>query len=177
MLAGGERLSAYRFEGYWKDVGTIDSLWDANMDMLSVKGGVRIYDKQWPIYTRSPTQPPHITGENAVISHSIVTGGCEVCGRAENSVLFHSVRIEEGASVRYSILMPGAVVKAGARVEYAIVAERAVIGGGAAVGTPPDGSDNWGIAVIAAGSRVPDHAVVPPGAMVNGSYKGGGLDE
>lgn len=169
MLTGGERVSAYRFAGYWKDVGTIDSLWDANMDLLAVKGGIRIYDDKWPIYTRSPTRPPHITGENAVISHSIVTGGSEVCGHVENSVLFHSVQVEEGATVRYSILMPGAVVKAGATVEYAIVAERAVVGGNATVGAPPDGSDNWGIAVVAADVVLPDHDTVLPGKMVNGS--------
>lgn len=167
MLAGGEKLSAYRFSGYWKDVGTIDSLWDANMDMLSVGGGVRIFDHQWPIYTRSPTRPPHVTGPDAVISHSMITGGCEVDGRVENSVLFHSVRVEKGAAVRYSILMPGVVVKAGAVVEYAIVAERAVIGSRAVLGAPPDGSENWGIAVVAADAMVGDCAVIPPGAMVN----------
>jgi len=168
MLAGGEKLSAYRFLGYWKDVGTIESLWDANMDMLSVKGGVQIFDKQWPVYTRSPTRPPHVTGKNAAISHSIITGGCQVNGKVENSVLFHSVKVEQGAVVRYSMLMPGVVVKAGATVEYAIVAERAVIGSGAAVGTPPDDSPGWGIAVVAADSAVGDHAVVPSGAMYNG---------
>lgn len=169
MLAGREKVSAYRFSGYWKDVGTIDSLWDANMDMLAVKGGIRIYDDKWPVYTRSPTRPPHVTGENAVITHSIVTGGCEVCGHVENSVLFHSVQVEEGATVRYSILMPGAVVKAGATVEYAIVAERAVVGSHATVGAPPDGRDSWGIAVVAADVTLPDHDTVPPGSMVNGA--------
>jgi len=173
MLAGGEKLTAFRFEGYWKDVGTIDSLWDANMDLLSVKGGVMIYDKRWPVYTRSPTRPPHVTGDKAVLSHSIVTGGCQVSGRVENSVLFHSVLVEEGAQVRYSILMPGVVVQAGARVEYAIVAEGAVIGGGAAVGAPPDGSDAWGVAVVAGGIRVAPYAVVPPGAMIQDTGKGG----
>jgi glucose-1-phosphate adenylyltransferase len=171
MLKGGEKLSAYRFSGYWKDVGTIDSLWDSNMDMLSVKGGVRIFDDKWPIYTRSPTRPPHVTGVHAEISHSLVTGGCEIFGKVENSVLFHSVRVEEGASVRYSILMPGAVVKAGATVEYAIVAERAVIGGGALVGAPPDGSERWGISVVAADSILDDKTVVSPGTMVNGACK------
>lgn len=171
MLAGGERLAAYRFSGYWKDVGTIDSLWDATMDMLSVKGGVQIFDGQWPIYARSPTRPPHVTGMHAVISHSLVTGGCEVDGRVENSVLFHSVKVEEGAVVRYSILMPGTVVKAGAIVEYAIVAERAVIGEHARVGAPPDGSNGWGITVVASDSTVGDGVVASAGTTVSGDVR------
>ena len=114
MLAAGEKLMAYRFHGYWKDVGTIDSLWDANMDMLAPHSGIDLYDPSWPIYARTPIKPPHVTGPNAVISHSLVTGGCQVDGTVENSVLFHSVTVEEGARVQYSILMPGTVVKAGA---------------------------------------------------------------
>jgi glucose-1-phosphate adenylyltransferase len=173
MLSAGEKMMAYRFSGYWKDVGTINSLWDANMDMLSVRGGVQLFDSGWPIYARSPTRPPHYTGPNASISHSLVTGGCEVDGAVENSVLFHSVKIETGAVVRYSILMPGAVVKAGAVVEYAIVAENASIGAQAMVGAPPDGSENWGISVVASGIRVGDGAKVAPNAMVTRNVKGG----
>ena len=173
MLSAGEKMMAYRFSGYWKDVGTINSLWDANMDMLSVRGGVQLFDSDWPIYARSPTRPPHYTGPNASISHSLVTGGCEVDGTVENSVLFHSVKVETGAVVRYSILMPGAVVKAGAVVEYAIVAEHASIGVQATVGAPPDGSEDWGISVVASDIRVGDGAKVSPNAMVTRNVKGG----
>ena len=173
MLSAGEKLSAYRFSGYWKDVGTISSLWDANMDMLAPEQGIDLYDTEWPIYARTPIRPPHVTGPKARISHALVTGGCEVDGLVENSVLFHSVVVEEGASVRYSILMPGAVVKAGATVEYAIVAEDAYIGANARVGGPPDGSDSWGIAVVASGVTVGEQAVVSPGAMVREAVKGG----
>ena len=176
MLNAGEKMSAYRFSGYWKDVGTIDSLWDANMDMLSVHSGIDPYDAEWPIYARTPTKPPHFTGPDAVVTHSLMTGGCVVDGEVENSVLFHSVTVGKGAKVRYSILMPGATVKEGAVVEYAIVAENAVIGAGARVGTPP--SDNgdpeeWGIAVVAEGIKVGDNAVVPAKAMVTRNVKGG----
>ena len=177
MLAAGERMAAYRFSGYWKDVGTIDSLWDANMDMLAVDSGVQLFDPSWPIYARTPTKPPHFMGSKAVVSHSMVTGGCEVYGEVENSVLFHSVRVEEGARVKYSILMPGSVVKAGAVVEYAIVAENAVIGEGARVGAPPeaDKPEEWGIAVVAEGIKVGDKAVVPPKAMITRNVKGGAV--
>ncbi len=173
MLGAGERLSAYRFQGYWKDVGTIESLWDANMDMLSIESNVNLYAQDWPIFSRTPTTPPHLTGPNASIVHSMVTGGCEVYGNVENSILFHSVTVEAGADVRYSILMPGAVVKAGAVVEYSIVAQSAVIGPGAQVGAPPVGQENWGITVVAQGVHVGADAVVTPRAMVTRNMKGG----
>ena len=175
MLRAGEKLVAYRFSGYWKDVGTIDSLWDANMDMLSTTAGsgVDLYDQEWPIYARTPTKPPHFTGPNAQVDHSMITGGCEVYGRVEDSILFHSVTVEEGAVVRYSILMPGTVVKAGAVIEYAIVAENAVIGAQSHVGSAPTGDDEWGIAVVAQGIKVGNAAIVPPKAMITRNVKGG----
>ncbi len=172
MLSAGETMAVYRFQGYWKDVGTIDSLWDANMDMLSPESGIDPYDTEWPIYARTATRPPHFTGPNAVISHSIVTSGSEIYGQVENSVLFHSVTVEKGAQVSYSILMPGTVVKAGAVVEYAIVAERAVIGAGAHVGTAPTGEDGWGVAVVAQDIKVGDGAEVPAAAMITRNVKG-----
>lgn len=173
MLGAGERLMAYRFHGYWKDVGTINSLWDANMDLLARNSGIDLYDTSWPIYARTPVRPPHVTGPNASISHSLVTGGSQVDGMVENSVLFHSVTVEEGASVQYSILMPGAVVKAGAQVSYAILAEDAVVEAGALVGSAPDADPNWGVAVVAGGVTVGEGAVVPPSAMVREDVKGG----
>ena len=173
MLNAGEKMMVYRFDGYWKDVGTIDSLWDANMDMLSSNNGIDLYDTSWPIYARTPIKPPHVAGENSVISHSLVTGGCKVDGTVENSVLFHSVIVEEGAEVQYSILMPGTVVKAGASVKYAIVAEDAVIEAGATVGAAPSGEDGWGVAVVAGGVTVGEKAVVKPAAMIREDVKGG----
>ncbi len=173
MLAANEVMMAYRFHGYWKDVGTINSLWDANMDMLAPRSSIDLYDPDWPIYARTPIKPPHVTGPNAHISHSLVTGGSQVDGTVENSVLFHSVTVEEGASVQYSILMPGTVVRAGAQVSYAIVAEDAVIEAGAVVGSAPNDDPGWGIAVVAGGVTVGEQAVVSPGAMVRETVKGG----
>ena len=169
MLGAGEKLMAYRFKGYWKDVGTIQSLWDANMDLLTsdFSSGFNLYDIEWPIFARSPTRPPHFTGKDAVVTHSLVTGGCEIYGTVEDSVLFHSVTVEEGAVVKGSILMPNTVVKAGATVEYAIVAEGAVIGENAKVGAVPEGdSTDRGIAVVASGVEVGAGAVVAPKAMI-----------
>ena len=173
MLNAGEKMMVYRFSGYWKDVGTIDSLWDANMDMLSANNGIDLYDPAWPIYARTPIKPPHMAGEKSVISHSLVTGGCKVDGTVENSVLFHSVIVEEGAEVQYSILMPGTVVKAGATVQYSIVAENAVIEAGAQIGAAPTGEDGWGVAVVAGGVTVGEKAVVKPAAMIREDIKGG----
>lgn len=175
MLADQQRMVAYPFEGYWKDVGTIDSLWDANMDMLSPDNGIDPYDTEWPIYARTPIRPPHFMGMDAKVDHSMVTSGCEVYGTVENSVLFHSVTVEEGAVVRYSILMPGTVVKKGAVVEYAIVAEESVIGENARVGASPDGSEDWGVAVIAQHLNIGPSAVVSPKAMITRNVKGGGV--
>ncbi|SMC55816.1 glucose-1-phosphate adenylyltransferase [Papillibacter cinnamivorans] len=167
MLGAGERMLAFRFSGYWKDVGTIESLWDANMDMLS-RNTLNLLDQSWPIYARSPTRPPHYTGNEAIIHHSIITQGCEIEGTVENSVLFHSVTVETGAEVRYSILMPGVTVEAGAVVEYAIVAEGSRIGAGARVGAPPGDTapEDWGVAVVGGGAVKPGR-VIPPKVMVD----------
>ncbi len=173
MLGSGETMSAYRFTGYWKDVGTIDSLWDANMDLLSpIQSGFDLYDPDWPIYARTSVRPPQFIGATGSLTHSIATSGDEISGTVDNSVLFHSVTVEEGATVRYSILMPGAVVKKGAVVEYAIVAERSTIGQGAHVGADKSGSEDWGIAVVAQDITVGDGAVVEPAAMITRNIKG-----
>ena len=165
MLNAGEKMWPYRFKGYWRDVGTITSLWDANMDMLSTTL-INLYDPEWPISARSPISPPHYAGENAKIIHSIVTEGCEIYGHVENSALSPDVIVGEGAEVLYSVLMPGVVVEPGAKVEYAIVGEHTIIRKGAHVGTAPDGSDAWGVATCGPDIEIREGAVVPANAMI-----------
>ena len=165
MLNAGEKLWPYRFDGYWRDVGTITSLWDANMDMLSTTL-INLYDPTWPISYRSPICPPHFTGENAQIIHSIVTEGCEIDGTVENSVLSSAVKVGTGANIIYSVLMPGAVVEEGATVEYAIVGENTVVHKNAHVGAPPDGTDAWGVATCGPNIEIREGAQVPAGAMI-----------
>ncbi len=165
MLNAGEKLWPYKFKGYWRDVGTITSLWDANMDMLSTTL-INLYDPNWPISSRSPVCPPHYAGEKAEIIHSIVTEGCEIYGRVENSVLSPSVKVGKGAKVLYSVLMPGAVVEDGAVVEYAIVGENTVVRAGAHVGAAPDGSEGWGVATCGPDIEIKAGAVVGAGAMI-----------
>ena len=165
MLNAGEKMWPYHFKGYWRDVGTITSLWDANMDMLSTTL-INLYDPEWPISARSPISPPHYAGENAKIIHSIVTEGCEIYGHVENSVLSPDVQVGEGAEILYSVLMPGVVVEEGAKVEYAIVGENTVIRKGAHVGCAPDGSEGWGVATCGPDIEIREGAVVPANAMI-----------
>lgn len=165
MLAAGEKLWPYRFEGYWRDVGTITSLWDANMDLLS-SDKINLFDPEWPVDSRSPICPPHYVGESASISFSIVSEGCQIEGKVENSVLSPSVRVGRGASVHYSVLMPGAVIEDGAKVEYAIIGEGTVVHSGATVGTAPDGSAEWSVATCGPGIEIRPGAVVPAAAMI-----------
>ena len=165
MLAAGEKLWPYRFQGYWRDVGTIASLWDANMDMLSTTL-INLYDPDWPIASRSPICPPHYTGPDAEIIHSIVTEGCEIDGHVENSVLSSNVIVEKGARVLYSVLMPGAVVKEGATVKYAIIGENTVIGNEAVVGSAPYEGEGWGIATCGPDLTIRPGAQVPANAMI-----------
>lgn len=170
MHKAGERMFAYLFDGYWKDVGTIDSLWEANLDLLNPKVDLDLSDGSWKIYSRTPTTPPQYIAASADVQNSMVSEGSRVFGEVDYSILFHDVTVEEGAKVRYSIVMPGAVIKKGADVEYAIIAEDAVIEAGAKVGSSPediDDRDEWGIAVIGAGVTVGENVSVAPKAMIS----------
>ncbi|MGN0447726.1 MAG: glucose-1-phosphate adenylyltransferase [Acutalibacteraceae bacterium] len=151
MHANGERMFAFKFDGYWKDVGTIDSLWEANLDLLNPKVDLDLSDDTWRIYSRNPVAPPHFVSDTAKVENSMVGEGCVIAGNVDYSILFSNVTVEEGATVKYSIVMPGTTIKKGAVVEYAIVAENAVIEQGAHVGESPEeieNRDNWGVTVI-----------------------------
>ena len=126
------------------------------MDLLSPKSGLNLTDDSWKIYGRNNGAPPHYTSKDAKVTHSLVSEGCEIMGNVSGSVLFSDVTICKGATVEYSILMPGAVVEPGAVVRYSIVAENARICENAQVGaSPSDGEiENWGVAVVAAEVRV-----------------------
>ena len=162
MLKAGEKMVAYRFEGYWKDVGTLDSLWDANMDMLSPGSGLNLLDKRWPIYSRTPSCPPAFFAETADVGNSAVAKGCDIRGE-----------VEEGAVGSYSVLMPGAVVKKDARVEYAILGENSLVGESAHVGAGPETAadpDKWGVAVLGPQTEVTPGETVPAGAMLDKTH-------
>ncbi|ADU27511.1 glucose-1-phosphate adenylyltransferase [Ethanoligenens harbinense] len=169
MLEAGERIFAYPFEGYWKDVGTVESYWQSNMDMLNPTSGLNMHDPNWRIYARSAAEPPHYTGCNAVIRNSIVAEGCSVDGTIYNSVLFCGAKIEAGAVVRDSIVLPGAIIRAGAKVQKAVIGETAIIGENTIVGFRSDeiGKPVAGITVVGDGVHVGRSAIVMEETMLD----------
>lgn len=138
-LNSGKRLFTHRFKGYWKDVGTIDSLWEANMDLIYRSSELDLSDTSWKIYTEDITLPSQYIGRNATVKNAYINQGCIVDGHVENSVLFTSCVVEEGAKVIDSVLMPGAIVRKGAVVQRVIVADDVEIKENAKVGKPGDG--------------------------------------
>ena len=150
-------------------MGTLESLWDANMDMLSPESGLDLLDESWPIYARSMSAPAAFLGGDAKVSHSAFNRGCELEGTVENSVLSQGVVVAPGAEVSYSVLFPGVVVEAGAVVKYAILGEGCQVGAGCKVGCDPAESDpdKWGLAVVAPGCKLEAGRVVAPKTMLN----------
>ena len=136
MLKAGERMYVYRFSGYWKDVGTIDSLWEANMDLLDKNNELDLDDSTWKIYTEDVTALPQYIGPDAKIKNAFITQGCIIEGEVTSSVLFTGVKVGAGAKVIDSVLMPGVEVEEGAVVQRALVADNVKIGKEAVVGTP-----------------------------------------
>ena len=163
MLGDEQRMFAYDFKGYWKDVGTIESLWEANMDLLTLPMPIDLYDTKWRIYGRNPGLAPHFIAEGASVRNSLITEGCEVFGNVDHSVIFSGVTIREGATVKDSVVMPGAVIERGAQVRRAIISEDAVIGAGATVG---EATGN--IAVVGTGVRLAAGGEVKAGEQYAG---------
>lgn len=169
MLADGNKMTVYRFNDYWKDVGTIESLWDANLDLLNPKIDLNLSDPNWKIYSGTQGLPPQYIADTADVENSLVTVGCNVYGKLDFSILFENVTVEEGATVEYSLVMPGSVIKKGAVVRYAIVAEDTIIEENAVIGESPEAVGNiedWGIAVIGDGLKVGKGATVTAGKMI-----------
>ncbi len=165
MLGAGEKMMAYPFEGYWKDVGTIRSLWEANMDLLGEKPVLSIADESWRIYSRHGAEAPQFVGDNAEVTNSSVTAGCELSGVVRNSVLGPNVVVEEGAVVEDSVLMNDVTVKAGATVRYAILDANVTVGENATVGEYRITASD--VAVIGADVTVPAGEKIPAGAMIS----------
>ena len=166
MLDAGESMFAYPFEGYWKDVGTIDSLWEANMDLLDPKVTLDLKD----IYSRNPMMPPHYVSNEASIQNSLVADGCNVYGNLEFSILFAGVTIGKNATINSSIIMPGAVIEDGAEVQFAIIAENTVVGKNAKVGQNPEETENiddWGITVVGANTVIKENTVIKAKTMID----------
>ncbi len=166
MLACGQKMMAFPFHGYWRDVGTVESLWEANMDLLSDIPELDLYDPEWRIYSINPPQPPHYLAEGAKVKRVIATVGCRIFGEVENTVLFPGVSIGPGAVVKDSVLMSGVEVGASAFVEKAIVGQDAVIADGCQIGAGRETVADQAITVVGEKVRVAADSIVPPGAVV-----------
>jgi len=165
MLGAGEKMYAYAFDGYWKDVGTISSLWEANMDMLGNDPQLCLNDESWRIFSRHYSQPPQYVGKHAIVSNSIITEGCEIYGTVKNCVLGAGVKIMHGAYIKDSVIMDNVVIGEGATVNYSIIDTDAHIGAGAHVGSAK--AEGVEIAVIGTGVHIPSGAEVFPGEMIS----------
>ena len=167
MLNDGQRLFAYSFHGYWKDVGTIDSLWEANMDLIFHPDQLKIDNPEWKIYARNPVCPPHFTGINASITNSIVSEGSSVCGTVKDSVIFFRTDLRDNSEIHASVVMQHATVESGAKVYNAIIGEGAVIKRGAVVGEPTREGESPVITVVGPNSTVYENEVVPAGQIID----------
>ena len=165
MLSAGEKMMAYPFEGYWKDVGTIRSLWDANMDLLGERPVLNVSDESWRIYSRHHAELPQFVGSDAVIDNCSVTEGCEIHGTIRNSVLGMGVKVMPGAIVEDSVIMGNTVIGKDARVCFAILDEDVCVGEGACVGEDRQTASD--VTVIGMGVSVPAGTVVPAGQMIS----------
>lgn len=170
MLSDGQKMIAYEFNDYWKDVGTISSLWEANMDILNPASGLNLDDKEWRIFARNSAEPPQFVSSDAVIKNSVVSEGTFVQGEIKNSVISYGCTLGKNCRIVDSILMPGAVVEDDAVVEYAIVGWDAKVGKGAHVGeiNTPHAAGEWGIAVVGPEVTVKAGAVIKAGEMFGG---------
>lgn len=173
MLENSEKMCAYAFEGYWKDVGTVQSLWEANMDILQEPPAFELNDSDWKIYSRNPVKPPHYIAKGAKVNNCCVTEGCTVCGDVKHSILFEGVTVEKGAVVEDSIVFPGAVIKENAVVKKAVIGEDAVIGKGAVIGDENTDSSQFaspyctgGISLIGGGIIIADGEKIGINSMV-----------
>ncbi|MBQ4602657.1 MAG: glucose-1-phosphate adenylyltransferase [Clostridia bacterium] len=164
MLAAKERMFAYRFEGYWKDVGTLSSLWEANMDLLGEKPVFSLDDENWRMFTRHGARSPQFIGEGAKIKNSIVSEGCKIYGRVENSVLFGNVTVLPGAVVRDSVILNDCRIGAGADVSYAILDTGVSVGAGVTLGGDRDTAPD--VTVIGAETVIADGEKIEAGSMI-----------
>ena len=173
LLRDGRRMYSYHFSGYWKDVGTISSLWEANMEVLDPENsGINLFDEDWKIFSRNSGMTGHKISKGAVVENSMITDGCRVEGTVKHSVLFAGVKVEKDAIIEDAVVMGGSVIKAGAVVKHCIVAEGVTVGANAVVGAMPEG-EVAGVATLGPGVTVGDGAKIGPNAMVSSDVEGG----
>lgn len=165
MLAKGEKMVAYPFSGYWKDVGTIASLWEANQDLIGENPKFDIYDPYWKIHSRNIGATPQYVAKGAVVENSLIGGGANIYGTVINSVISSGVTVQKGAVVKDSVIFANANIGPNSVVEYSIIDENVKIGAKATVGEAKE--QNKGIAVVGRGSVIKDNEVVPANANID----------
>ena len=168
MLRDGQKMYTYDFVGYWKDVGTISSLWEANMDLLDPQSGINLSDRRWIIYARNAAEPPYYVGANAMLINSVVSVGGEIDGDIRNSIVSSGVVVEKGAVIKDSVLMPNCVIRKGAVVSHAIVGWNAEVGENCIIGEEQKGPINgeWKIAVVGPNVSIKKGDKVAAGEMI-----------
>ena len=165
MLADGVKMYAYPFSGYWKDVGTVQSLWEANMDLIGDDPALDLRTREFRIFSRNSTRPPHYVGADAKIVNSLVTEGCEVYGTVVNSVLFGGVKVAKGAVVEDSVIFEETEIEEGSTVEYSILDCRISVGKDCRIGTPI--KDGGKITLLGADMKIPEGTVIEGGTMTS----------
>ena len=172
-LANGEKMVSYRFEGYWKDVGTVQSLWEANMDLIDNPPKFDIYDDTWSIYSRNSALAPQYVGDNAKIFESSVAQGCSVYGNVSHSVIFSGVSIGDGTEIFDSVIMPDVKIGNNVKITKAVIGQGAVIEDGAVIGETTDDASPYissmctdGLVLIEGGATVKEKADIPKCSMV-----------
>ena len=170
MLNSGEKMMAYQFEGYWKDVGTITSLFEANMDLLGNKPVFDVADNSWKIQSRSPLAPPQYIGDSAKTDNSIIMSGCEIFGSVENSVLASDVKVGKGSVIKNSIIMSDVTIGEKSVIEYAIIDENTIIGDNVVLGAPKE--TDKGITVVGRGLTISNNVKIDGGQMIESNVKG-----
>ncbi len=165
MLKAGERMFAYRFDGYWKDVGTVSSLWEANMDLLGSNPVLDLNDGSWRIYSRSNAYPPHYVGDSAVIKNAQITEGCEIYGTVINSVIGGGVTVARGATVKDSVIFDNVTVEEGGAIYYSIVDSGTTVGKNAVVGKDKD--EGGQLTLVGSGLDISAGSVVPDGGNIS----------
>ncbi len=173
MLADGEKMYSFLFKGYWRDVGTINSLYESNMDLLKENPELDLSDPSWRIRSRNPIAPPHYIGKDGVVRNSIIASGCEINGTVKNCVLSHDVEIKKGAVVTDSIIFSGAVIGENAVIDNSIIDENVCVGKGVKIGAGSEKDKK--IAVLGRDISIADGAVVLAGEIIDKSVDGGEL--
>ena len=167
MLAAGEKMVSYTFDGYWKDVGTINSLFESNMDLLGDSPNFDLSDASWRIRSRSPIAPPHYIAESGRVVNSIVASGCEIEGTVENSILSNDVIIKKGAVVKNSVIFSESIIDENATVDYSIIDEKVKVSRNAKIGSGR--YDELKIAVLGRDITVSEGAIIDAGNIIDES--------